>query len=63
MAKITYEVKVSYHYFRFEDQNDALSFARMAKTHYLKDDKKDKLDVTVSLIEIAEETEEAGDEE
>ena len=57
-----YIVKLSYHYFKFDNPYLAMDFAEMAKRHYY--DKKDNdLDVEVSIIRepIEEKSEEEGE--
>lgn len=46
---IKYIVKLSYHYFEFENAVMALDFAETAKRHYM-DEKNDELDVEVHIV-------------
>jgi len=51
---LSYKVSLGYNTFYFDDQEEAIGFARTAKLHYRdKHDKKDEIEVNIE-IEIAE---------
>lgn len=49
---LSYKVSLGYNTFYFDDQEEAIGFAKTAKLHY-RDKKKDELEVNIE-IEIAE---------
>lgn len=49
---LSYKVSLGYNTFYFDDQEEAIGFAKTAKLHY-RDKKKDELEVSIE-IEIAE---------
>ena len=54
--KYKYVVSVSYMDFQFEDEEEAMIFARQAKSHYIpdKDDKSIKVNVSINFEEEKE---------
>lgn len=46
---LQYKVSISYHHFIFDDLEEALGFAKMAKLHYKDREDNDYIDVTIEL--------------